>query len=247
MSYAIEVRNFTKRFGYKTVVDNNSFQVREGSIYGFIGPNGAGKTTTINSLLGLVIPTAGDLTIEGKKVIADPYFNQNVGYVPSEPNFAKDIRVEKFIYLCGMLRDISPSEVETKLKNSPLNGHRHKLCQELSTGWKKILMVFVAFNLYKPKILILDEVRNGLDPTVWFQLSEKLKKFRSEGGTVFLSTHILSDLQELADEIIMINEGKVIYSGKKDTNVEELYKKLIIEQKPDGTQTSTEKKGVNYF
>jgi ABC-2 type transport system ATP-binding protein len=74
-----------------------------------------------------------------------------------------------------------------------------------------------------------------------------LKKFRSEGGTVFLSTHILSDLQELADEIIMINEGKVIYSGKKDTNVEELYKKLIIEQKPDGVQTSTEKKGVNYF
>jgi ABC-type multidrug transport system ATPase subunit len=166
MNYAIEVKNFTKRFGYKTVVNNNSFQVRKGNIYGFIGPNGAGKTTTINSLLGLVIPTAGNLTIEGKKVIAEPYFNQNVGYVPSEPNFAKDIRVEKFIYLCGMLRDISPSEIETKLNHSPLNSHRHKLCQELSTGWKKILMVFVAFNLYKPKILILDEVRNGLDPTV---------------------------------------------------------------------------------
>jgi len=75
-----------------------------------------------------------------------------------------------------------------------------------------------------------------------------LKKFRSEGGTVFLSTHILSDLQELADEIIMINEGKVIYSGKKGANVEELYKKLIIEKKtPDGGQTNAEKRGVNYF
>jgi ABC-type multidrug transport system ATPase subunit len=134
MNYAIEVKNFTKRFGHKTVVDNNSFQVKKGKIYGFVGPNGAGKTTTISSLLGLVIPSAGDLTIEGKKVIADPYFNQNVGFVPAEPNFAKDIRVEKFIYLCGNMRDIPDSEIETKLRNSPLNSHRHKLCQELSTG-----------------------------------------------------------------------------------------------------------------
>ena len=167
MNYTIEVKNLTKVYdNNKTVLNNTSFQIRAGSIHGFIGPNGAGKTTTISSLLGLVIPTAGNLTIEGKKVLAGPYFNQNIGFVPAEPNFAKDIRVEKFIYLCGMLRDISHLEIETKLKNSPLNSHRHKLCQELSTGWKKILMVFVAFNLYKPKILILDEVRNGLDPTV---------------------------------------------------------------------------------
>jgi ABC-2 type transport system ATP-binding protein len=106
MNFAIEVESFTKRFGHKTVVSNNSFQVKKGNIYGFVGPNGAGKTTTISSLLGLVIPTAGNLTIERKKVIADPYFNQNVGFVPAEPNFAKDIRVEKFIHLCGMLRDI---------------------------------------------------------------------------------------------------------------------------------------------
>lgn len=135
MDYLIEVKNLTKTYnGNKTVLNNTSFQVRAGSIHGFIGPNGAGKTTTISSLLGLVIPTRGSLTIEGKKVITDPYFNQNIGYVPSEPNFAKDIRVGSFIYLCGMLRDIPRSEIETKLSNSPLNNHRHKLCQELSTG-----------------------------------------------------------------------------------------------------------------
>lgn len=243
MNYAIEGQNFTKRFGHKTVVDNASFQVEKGSIHGFIGPNGAGKTTTINSLLGLVIPTQGNLTIEGKKVITDPWFNQNIGYVPAEPNFAKDIRLENFIYLCGMLRDIPRSVIENKLNNSSLNNHRHKLCQELSTGWKKILLVFVALDLYKPKILILDEVRNGLDPTAWFQLSERLEKFRDEGGVVFISTHYLPDLQKLADKITMIDQGKILYSGAKTDDIEELYKKLIIEQKQD----ELAKGGTKYF
>src|SRR4051794_20500341 len=115
MNYTIEAKNFTKRYEAKEAVNNANFQVNPGSIHGLIGPNGAGKSTTLSSLMALAILTQGELFIETKKVIENPYFNQNVGFVPAEPNFAKNLTVEKYIKLCGMLRDVPESEVENKL------------------------------------------------------------------------------------------------------------------------------------
>ena len=244
MEYSIEVQNFTKKFQQKAVVNNASFVVKKGTIHGFIGPNGAGKSTTLKSLMGLVNKNSGNLEIEGKKVIENPFFNQSVGYIPSEPIFDKSWKVEGFVKsFCGYLKGISEAEVEKKLTNSPLNQYRSKPCRALSTGWKKILLVFIAMNLFprpdQPKILILDEVRNGLDPTAWFQLEEKLKAFRDQGGSVLLSTHILSDIQALADEITMINQGQIIYTGPKSSNVEELYKKLFFQSAGSGKKATT--------
>jgi ABC-2 type transport system ATP-binding protein len=247
MNYSIEVKNFTKRFQSKVVVNNASFVVKKGTIHGFIGPNGAGKSTTLKSLMGLVNKSSGSLEIEGKKVIENPFFNQNVGWIPAEPNFDKSWKVESFIEWCGKdLKGISMAEIKRKLTNSPLNQYRSKPCRSLSTGWKKILLVFIAMSLFphpdQPKILILDEVRNGLDPTAWFQLEEKLKEFRNQGGSVLLSTHILSDIQVLADEITMIDQGKIVHTGPKPPNVEELYKKLFFQ-----STDSEKRKTTTYF
>ena len=245
MNYHIEVKNFTKKFQQKAVVNNASFIVKKGTIHGLIGPNGAGKSTILKSLMGLVNKNSGNLEIEGKKVIENPFFNQNVGYVPAEPNFDKSWKVGSFIKeFCGHgLKGIPLAEIEKKLTNSPLNQYRSKPCRSLSTGWKKILLVFIAMNLFphpdQPKILILDEVRNGLDPTAWFQLEEKLKEFRNQGGSILLSTHILSDIQVLADEITIVKQGQIIYTGPKKENVEKLYKELFFQSADPNKKTAT--------
>jgi ABC-type multidrug transport system ATPase subunit len=231
MNFVIEVKNFTKRFGHKTVVDNALFEVKQGTIHGFIGPNGAGKSTTLNALLGLVIASSGDLLIENKKVVVDPSFNSNVGYVPAEPLFPRNMRVKQFIEeLCGPLRNLPASQVSQKLKTSSLSRLSHQKCISLSTGQKKLLQLF-AIDLYQPKILILDEPFNGLDPTKRTLLANKIKEVRKQGGTILMSTHILYDLQELADDINMIRSGKIVYTGPKTTDIQKTYEQYFVQGK----------------
>jgi ABC-2 type transport system ATP-binding protein len=210
----IEVRKISKRYGSKIVLDNASFSVRAGTIHGFIGPNGAGKSTTLNISVRLVLPTGGEEYIEGKLVADDPSFNENLGFIPAEPLFISGTTVEDYIKDCGYFRDVPTSEISQKITNSPLAKFRYHTCHSLSTGWKKILQVFIL-SLYQPKVLILDEPFNGLDPSFRQELFNALKKIRQKGGTILISTHILSDLQKLADDITMIKDGKIVYSGPK--------------------------------
>lgn len=228
MNYTIEVKNFTKNYGHKNVITNASFQVKKGTIHGFIGPNGAGKSTTLNALMGLVTTTSGELFIEGKRVALDPTFSANVGYVPAEPLFPHTVK--KILELCGLLRGIPASEVTKKLNASSLNKFSDQKCSNLSTGQKKLLQLF-AINLYHPKILILDEPFNGLDPTKRTLLAREIKEARNQGGTVLISTHILSDLQELADEITMINKGKIVFTGPKTADIQKTYEQYFIQGK----------------
>ncbi|CAH1755990.1 14066_t:CDS:2 [Entrophospora sp. SA101] len=211
-----EVKNFTKRFGYKTVVNNASFRVKRGSIHGFIGPNGAGKSTTLNALMGLVISSGGELLIEEKKVITDPNFNANVGYVPAEPLFPRNMKVKSFIEFCGLLRDIPASQVGQKLNSSSLNS---------------LLMALTRLK------------EHGLDPTKRTLLANKIKEVRSQGGTILMSTHILSDLQELADEITMIKNGKIVYTGLKTDDIQRTYEQYFVQ---DDKKNNPKKVTVKY-
>ncbi|CAG8455821.1 2003_t:CDS:2 [Ambispora gerdemannii] len=224
----IEVKQISKRYGDKIVLKNVSFSVRRGTIHGFIGPNGAGKTTTLSILTRLVLPTHGEVYIDNKSVNREPSFNQRLGFIPAEPKFPS-LTVENYILDCGYLRDIPKEQVLRKLASSPLSQFRHQNCHSLSTGWKKILQVF-TLSLYRPKILLLDEPFNGLDPSFRQDLFNNLKNIKEQGGTILMSTHILSDLQKLADDITMIKRGKIVYTGTKTADIEQTYEDYFIEK-----------------
>ncbi|CAG8455422.1 12950_t:CDS:2 [Ambispora gerdemannii] len=203
----IEVKKVSKRYDNKTVLNNISFSVRKGTIHGFIGPNGAGKTTTLSILTRLVLPTHGETYIDNKSVSRDPSFNRRLGFIPAEPRFPS-LTVENYLLDCGYLRDIPKGEVLRKL-------------------------AIFTLSLYRPKIYLLDEPFNGLDPSFRQDLFNNLKSIRDKGGTILMSTHILSDLQKLADDITMIKGGKIVYTGTKTADIEKTYEDYFIERVSD--------------
>jgi ABC-2 type transport system ATP-binding protein len=224
----IEIKNINKSYGDKRVLKDVTFSVKPG-IHGFIGPNGAGKTTTLNIITRLVIPDSGEVRVEGKLVANDPSFNEHLGPIPAEPVFPRQ-KVEEYFLDCGFLRDVKSEEVLKKLSDSPsLSEHRNKYCQELSTGWKKISQVF-SLSLYRPKVFVLDEPFNGLDPTFRKELFDNLVSVKENGGTILISTHILSDLQKLADDITMIKDGEIVYTGPKTDDIEKTYDEYFVKK-----------------
>ena len=226
----IEIRKLKKVYDGRTVLKNVSFSVKKGSIHGFIGPNGAGKTTTLKCLMSGIIPSAGEIYLEGKKVGENELANKKIGFMTEPAEFTDNLSVEDFIHLSGKLRNISEEQVEKRLKKSDLNNHRSKNCGELSTGWKKILLYFVSV-LHEPDILVLDEPTSGLDPSYRGILLNQLEEVRKRGGTVLISSHILSDLQKLVDSTTIIDKGKIIYTGEKPVDIEEMYNKLVLKDK----------------
>lgn len=233
----IEVKNFTKSYRGKKVIDDVSFQVKGNTIHGFIGPNGAGKSTTLNALMSLTLADSGELLIEGKKTSSDPTFNENVGYVPAEPLFPTKMKVKEYVEFCGLLRDIPSSKVNKIFNNSSLFKLANQRCTDLSTGQKKLLQLF-GIKIYQTEfqkmIYILDEPFNGLDPTKRSLLANEIKKIKNEGGSVLISTHILSDLQELADDITMIKPeergSRIVYTGPKTADIQKTYEQYFINE-----------------
>ncbi|CAI2161755.1 1315_t:CDS:1 [Funneliformis geosporum] len=231
----IEIKQTTKIYHSKRVLNKVTFSVRQGTIHGFIGPNGAGKSTTLNISTRLVLPNGGEQYIDFKSVRNNPNFNQRLGYVTAEPKFP-NLTVETHVLDCGYLRGISEEKVLQKLTNSPLNQFRYQNCLSLSTGWKKILQFFIL-SLYQPKIYLMDEPFNGLDPSFRHELFNELERIAKKGGTILISTHILSDLQKFADneelefDMTMIKNGEIVYTGTKTADIEKTYEKYFIEKK----------------
>ena len=145
-------------------------------------------------------------------------------------DFSDNLRVEDFIYLAGEERKIPFQQVKNRLQKSDLWNFRQKKCSKLSTGWRKILLYFVAV-MHDPDILVLDEPTSGLDPSYRGILLRQLEQVRERGGTVLISSHILSDLQKLVDSTTLIDKGKIIYTGQKPTDIEEMYNKLVLKDK----------------
>lgn len=211
-SYVLSVKGLKKRIGQKTIVEDISFDVGGGEVFGFLGPNGAGKTTTIRMLVGLIKPTAGKITIGGYDVQRD--FRQSmrqVGCIVENP--------ELYSYLSGwenlkqfsrMLGDVPDERLTQLVQMVHLDERIHDKVKTYSLGMKQRLGIAQAL-LGRPKLLILDEPTNGLDPAGIRELREFIRTLvKEEGISVFISSHLLSEVQMICDRVAIINHGKMI-------------------------------------
>ncbi|AIY87300.1 MULTISPECIES: ABC transporter ATP-binding protein [unclassified Thermotoga] len=223
----IEVRDLTKYYGKSRGVEGVTFSVKEGEIFGFIGPNGAGKTTTIRLLLGLIFPDAGLAEIFRKDVLKEgKEIRKNVGYIPGEVSFYPEVTVEEFLrYSASFYEKVDWDYVKELCGVFSLD--TKKRIKELSMGNKKKVAIVQAL-MHRPKLLILDEPTNGLDPIVQNTFFEILKNEKEKGTTVFFSSHILSEVERLCDRVAMIKDGRIIRVEKVENLKGERYKVVRV-------------------
>ncbi|MCL1876714.1 ABC transporter ATP-binding protein [Candidatus Saccharibacteria bacterium] len=204
----IEVSHLTKKFGKKYALNDVSFAIKSGSVTGFLGPNGAGKSTTINILLGFLNATSGAVTINGRAVKPGK-IKTRVGLGFLSNNFALDktLTVGQELKYLGHLNGKFDKTYAMELAKR-LNLDWDAKIGKLSTGnYQKVALVSAL--QHRPAILILDEPTNGLDPLIQNEFGKLIAEFRANGATIFISSHILSEVQELCDEFVFIREGKI--------------------------------------
>ncbi len=205
----IEVENLTKRFRKTVAVDDLSFKIREGAITGFLGPNGAGKTTTLRVILGLVRPTAGRATVMGRlyRHLESP--TQQVGAVLEATDFHPGRSGRNHLRVLAAATGIPRSRVEEVLEVVDLQGAAGRRAGGYSLGMRQRLSLAGAL-LGDPRILVLDEPANGLDPQGIRWLREFLRSLAAEGRTIFISSHVLAEVEQIVDEVVIIHRGKFV-------------------------------------
>lgn len=226
-NYVIETKELTKYYGKsKGIVDLN-LHVEENEFYGFIGPNGAGKSTTIRTLLGLIAPTSGSATIFGKDCIKERNsILKEIGYMPSEAMFYQNMKVEEIIKLSAKLHEKN-CDVEAKRLCERLQLDTKKRVEELSLGNRKKVSIVCALQ-HKPKLFIMDEPTSGLDPLMQKEYFSLLKEHQAEGATVFLSSHVLSEVQHYCTRAAIIRDGVLIAQDSVESFLEASTKKVML-------------------
>lgn len=205
----IETNNLTKNYGKSRGILDVNLKVKEGEIFGFVGPNGAGKSTTIRTLLNLIFPTSGTGKILGKDIVKESSeIKKYIGYVPSEVKFYDESRVKDIIKYAESFYESTDKEYVDKLCKE-LEVELDKKMNELSLGNKKKVAIVQAL-IHNPKLLILDEPTNGLDPLIQKKLFNILEDQRKKGTTIFLSSHNLVEVENLCDRVAVIKEGRII-------------------------------------
>ena len=206
---AIHTNNLTKYYGKARGIVNLNLTVEKGEFFGFIGPNGAGKSTTIRTLLGLISPTSGQGTILGMDIVKDKNdILSRVGYLPSEAVFYSGMKVKEVLKLSADLRKKDCSrEAEALCERLQLDGKRK--VEELSFGNRKKVAIVCALQ-HCPELVILDEPTSGLDPLMQREFFDILRERNSRGTTVFLSSHVLSEIQHNCTRAAIIREGRII-------------------------------------
>lgn len=215
METIITVTGLTKKYGNKTVLDNLDLEVKKGEVLGYLGPNGAGKTTTIRLLLGLIRPTAGEATILGKNVTKHAAtIHEHIAYVPGETNLWPSLsgaETLKFIAsLHGRIDEAYQNELITKFEFDP-----NKKVRAYSKGNRQKITLIAAF-ASRADLLIFDEPTSGLDPVMAKVFRNEVLAAKERGQTVFLSSHILEEVEELCDRIAVLREGKLVEFGTLD-------------------------------
>jgi ABC-2 type transport system ATP-binding protein len=211
----IEVRHLTKRFGPIAAVDDVSFTVRPGVVTGFLGPNGAGKTTTLRSLLGLVRPTSGTATFDGRAYhqLASPL--TTVGAALEAASFHAGRTARDHLRILAAGGGLPASSADAALARVGLDGAARRRVGGFSLGMRQRLGLAGAL-LGDPGVLVLDEPTNGLDPEGIRWIRETLRHFAAEGRTVLVSSHLLSEVQQTVDTVVIVARGRVVHQGTLD-------------------------------
>jgi ABC-2 type transport system ATP-binding protein len=211
---AVEVSHVVKSFADNIAVNDLSFSVNQGEIFGLIGPNGAGKTTTIRMVMDIIKPDSGEVFVFGKKFDEDA--QNNLGYLPEERGLYKKLKVlETIIYLAslkGMDRRRAEERASELLEKTGMSSNRGKKIEEMSKGMSQIIQFIVTIT-HDPKLVILDEPFSGLDPVNVELLREMCVDLRNQGKAVVLSAHQMNQVEELCDRILMVNNGSVVLYG----------------------------------
>lgn len=215
----IQVEHLVKRYGGRTAVEDLTFTLEPGGIYGFLGPNGAGKSTTMNVMTGYVAADGGRVVIDGHDILRNPIAAKScIGYLPEVPPLYTDMTVREFLLFAAQLKLVPKRErkeqVETLLEKLSLSEVSGRLIRNLSKGYKQRVGLAQAL-VGNPKVLILDEPMVGLDPKQIIEMRELIKSLAGE-HTVILSSHILSEVSAVCDHILILSRGKLMASGSPE-------------------------------
>lgn len=218
MDNAIELTNVSKSFGKFRAVDNLSFRVPKGTVFGLLGPNGAGKTTTIRMTMNITAPDSGEIRILGQPM--DRKVQGQIGYLPEERGLYRRMKVADQLYFLaaikGVSRELAKQRIDEWLDKMELRPWLNKKVDELSKGMQQKIQ-FIATIVHDPEILILDEVFSGLDPINTALIKEYLNVFRAKGKTIVFSTHVLEQAEKLCDEIcLLVKSQKILEGNLKD-------------------------------
>jgi Cu-processing system ATP-binding protein len=208
----IEARNVSKSFGRLRVLDDLSLSIRPGRITGLIGPNAAGKTTLAKIILGLVKSDAGTIEFDGASIGYDDSYRSRIGYMPQMARYPENLSPRELVEMLTDLRSSAEPADEQLVRAFDFGGALEKPLRTLSGGTRQKVNAVIAF-LFSPDLLILDEPTAGLDPVASGILKDKVLSEKAAGKTFLMTSHIMSELDELADDVAFINEGRVAFSG----------------------------------
>ena len=239
MEKLLEIQNYTKKFKEKVAVDNLSFSVSKGEFHGFIGENGAGKTTTIKAIISAYKKFDGKISIFGIDSRKEDA-RRKVGYIPEYAKFPKSYTTLNYLVTMGTLSGMKTSKAKMRaeeiMETLGISNLAKKYPANFSSGQKKKVLLGQAI-MHDPDILIMDEPAANLDPRARLEFFAILKKMQKEGKAIFISSHILAELDKYIDSVTIISQGKLIFSGKTTTlkgksknNLEEIYKQLVIDK-----------------
>jgi Cu-processing system ATP-binding protein len=208
----ISISGLTKRFGTLDVLQGIDASMRAGRVTGIVGPNAAGKTTLIKTILGLTRPDSGEIRVGDIRVNGDETYRSRIGYMPQIARFPSNLTGAELLAMLRGLRGGSEPTDDILIDTLGITSELHKKLNDLSGGTKQKINAVAAF-LFRPELLILDEPTAGLDPRSSGVLKDRILEDRSQGRTFIITSHIMAELQELADDVIFLADGRVRFSG----------------------------------
>ncbi len=210
----VQIENISKHFGEFRAVDDVSFNIEKGSVYGLLGPNGAGKTTTIRMIMDIIAPDSGQIIFGENQQSGD--FADQIGYLPEERGLYRKMKVKDVILfmaeLRGMDRADAFNEIDRWLQKMDLVEWENKKIEDLSKGMAQKIQ-FIATVIHRPELIILDEPFSGLDPINMTLLKDLMLELNADGATIIFSTHIMEQAEKLCEKICLVNAGKIVLEG----------------------------------